>query len=923
MRIRQVFCNSNDIQVSSLWFRISEVSILYLDTSKFIKASFIIDDPSQIFVNNCLFSTNNEYEYASNFAVFEFNSFAKACVKNCIFTQIKKLKIGSCFYLSDSNTLMIFDSFFDQIENSEGGNIIYSYSDNLIKLRNITISNILSYDKGTGILLLQQNYFIIEVSTIIDFFTTNTGGFLHAFQSKNYIRVQNVVSLNGTSSEGAFGYLNFENFLYIENSKMIGNNVRFSGGFLFFNNDNIALLNNVSVQNSYSKEISGILTSFERNSIKIINTEFKNSSSIMAGGMYFRLSNKIVILNCSFEISRAIDSGGLFKLLSENRIKISFCKINNTKTDGKGSSFYLDNNNHLIINSCLFTDSHSSYDFLFAVNLNYIIVSFNIIEYTNSNFECFGDFQIVQKDNFLKIFKNEIIRTKLNYFIYSQDLSQFLISNIRISNMTFRKNFIYCYSGCGIIISALSYIDLNMTGISLFFNLRNSSIYLINCTLKATELVLGSIIFSKMLITNVKICQLLINNKQIFLNTYLSLLIMRNNFFISTRFLFNISKILIYKSSFQHSDYSLFEIQKNTEKFFEFASVRIKCSIFLKNKGSLLSFSSNSFDYRDFLVKRSIFILNFDQRGFIYINSLKKMLIVQSKFLYNYSQRKQEQLAKGGVFYFESKMIPNVSFLNNTFISNKADIGGILYLQAGFPFLNFENFLDKNLAINNSAKLYGNNLATKIYQISFGNYEYDVFGNNVINELVSGKSYENCLAILFFLDYYCQITWSNDEDKNKFIRLSDKSLLSNIRYDQGQLCFTGYFKMNSVYNINRLIPLIIMFDYTEQEQTLFNSSITLSYSFRSCIKGEKLSDDYRCLECPRNFYSFSKSLNESSNCQICSRDKGFLCYGGQNITIIQSFWRKNRESSRILKCPNPDSCLGDQRILDKIHFPSI
>ena len=91
-------------------------------------------------------------------------------------------------------------------------------------------------------------------------------------------------------------------------------------------------------------------------------------------------------------------------------------------------------------------------------------------------------------------------------------------------------------------------------------------------------------------------------------------------------------------------------------------------------------------------------------------------MVKESTFLFNYGLRTKGNLSRGGVFYIASLNIKNFTFERNKFLSNKADVGGILYLEKTYPFLNHKNFIENNLVLNNKGRNYGDNVATKIYQ---------------------------------------------------------------------------------------------------------------------------------------------------------------------------------------------------------------
>ena len=123
---------------------------------------------------------------------------------------------------------------------------------------------------------------------------------------------------------------------------------------------------------SVSKQLSGILTAYEYNILKVIDSVFKNSSSLTAGGMYFDYLNQIFIFNSTFESIQATYTGGLFKISWENKIKISESNITYINNQGDGNVFYLSNGNYLFVNLTRFNDCYFLADFLYAWKMNFI-----------------------------------------------------------------------------------------------------------------------------------------------------------------------------------------------------------------------------------------------------------------------------------------------------------------------------------------------------------------------------------------------------------------------------------------------------------------------------------------------------------------------------------------------------------------------
>ena len=49
----------------------------------------------------------------------------------------------------------------------------------------------------------------------------------------------------------------------------------------------------------------------------------------------------------------------------------------------------------------------------------------------------------------------------------------------------------------------------------------------------------------------------------------------------------------------------------------------------------------------------------------------------------------------------------------------------------------------------------------------------------------------------------------------------------------------------------------------------------------------------------------------SSSCTPCESINPFNCYGANNRSPKQGYWRYNYSSNTFLRCPNNISCLGD------------
>lgn len=111
-------------------------------------------------------------------------------------------------------------------------------------------------------------------------------------------------------------------------------------------------------------------------------------------------------------------------------------------------------------------------------------------------------------------------------------------------------------------------------------------------------------------------------------------------------------------------------------------------------------------------------------------------------------------------------------------------------------------------------------------------------------------------------------------------------------------------------------------DFAYQDSLIFKSSNkystklqrTFSFRFsifvRKCLIGEIYLDDHTCFECHMGTYSITDAMkrNEAKSCLNCPENS--FCKGGKNISPLKNYWRNSINSTLILKCLTPNSCLG-------------
>ena len=378
------------------------------------------------------------------------------------------------------------------------------------------------------------------------------------------------------------------------------------------------------------------------------------------------------------------------------------------------------------------------------------------------------------------------------------------------------------------------------------------------------------------------------------------------------------SKISITKSEFHNNLESGFNLSITDKKYDIFLTISIVNSFFLKHANGVFLFYSEHENYRKQMkIYKNYFAFNTAEKGSVLQGlNLFSLTFKNNRAYANKGKLSDSKSSKGGVFYFSSNFSTfNYSlhdYKSNHFISNQADAGGVFFLESGFPFLfQDELFLNNNFT-KNFANNYGNEITscTVALGLDEGAQKID------IPNLVSGSTYSKCLTSIRTFDHYKQLTIYNNEEYFDMLRGVglggiEIDLSQNWNIYEGSLCFGGYLKNLYLFN-STIFWNNITFNYLNKT----SSSIFLSYHFRKCTRGEKMTDDFRCTECLRNSYSFSSNIEEFSNCLICNEQLGFYCFGGAKITIKNGFWRKNINSTNILACLNKEACLGDGRLFN-------
>lgn len=122
--------------------------------------------------------------------------------------------------------------------------------------------------------------------------------------------------------KGGFGHIVANNMIIVKNTKLI-NIISMIGALFSIINNNKIVVQNISVNNSFSERYGAIIYSFSGNNFTIIESKFLYClSSNLAGGFYLDIRNSLKIVASNFTNISAFDSGALINSVYENSISI-------------------------------------------------------------------------------------------------------------------------------------------------------------------------------------------------------------------------------------------------------------------------------------------------------------------------------------------------------------------------------------------------------------------------------------------------------------------------------------------------------------------------------------------------------------------------------------------------------------------------
>lgn len=794
-------------------------------------------------------------------------------LNNTFFENLKCLTKAGFMEMGSSNYMEMNFSEIRIVITTQMAGVLSLYTNNVIKMFQVNITNVTCQQLYGGVIWAKTSNIITLTYVVVDKITAEeSGGLL-------YLRLFNLITIS------------FVNFSQISAGAS-------GGGLIYSLFSNIIYINDSFVADVFSLANGGVFNIQTTTKLYLKNVTFVGFGIYLGdyGGAILVWENNLIIFeNCSF--SQVVFNEGVYGVFAYvfefNTISFNNVGINSTDFNNEDSNLLVSfqQNNLILVN--------------FKINIGFCfglfyISSGSVFDFVNftlgANIEAKIVFQVLNSNLSIERLS---INNKIHFNLVAGRESSILLTKFKIHPF---------------VNSTLDFTDLPVyypgivSGRSLF-QLDSCILVLNKGTLKVNNSVNVSgiqIVYGVLKMLKTSLISFITNEVTNAISaTSLDLLIVRKSLFLLNRRL--------------NGNGGVFEISFPENQ----ATGNIKFSFSLcsfnkaqNNSGSLhISFenidSNASLNFRKMRFQGN----EAKNAGVAFFDSIPKTTVENCSFVQNRARNAQKKIslenyssAKAGVFYFKNQPFADsqISFENNKYNNNSADIGGVFYHEG---FKNFAIPNDVSFSILNSADFYGNFIASETQNIYFLNdidpaiSAYKVTSSRVYN-IISGYTYYSCLGFIGGLDSYGQLTLMNDEKLNDSLVISNfvNEDFLNFTSRYNIICLSGPFLRNSLpiettknYQIS----------YREKEKLFFQ------INYRSCLIGERLADNFSCIECLRGEHLFVSS----SYCYMCGDGTNFYCFGGNRLTPKPGYWRRDTNTLNFLEC-HERNCLGDPRNFD-------
>ena len=667
-----------------------------------------LDTSNNILIQNSSFrncftvniDNNNNYSKGGIIFLNELN------VINIVFSIFIKSSstLGGALYAQESNRIFINDSEFDMNQAIQGGCLYIDITNGL------TLQRCLFYNSSSS----------------------DLGGILIA-QTENQIIINDCSFMKASSQIGGVIYLNSYNQMNISKVLMNLTNSLVRGSSLFLNEENVVRISNSTFQNSFSLEESGSIYSNVFNGLYFYQVVFKNISAKLRGGAIFLYYKNNMTMNVGSFIDTYADlKGGSFYVSNKNIMNVSNIIIDNLINEFDFTIFYLNNNFFNLSNITLREGcgiyisqfNQGSLENITILNLNY-----KRNQFTSTMTDDLKEASVNEDKIFIMILSSVMLLKSMQFSHLKYSLISSLLSNVTIENLVVHYNSLSNDNDCYLMMFKLSFVIIK--NVNFYFN----HAHLFNFNGSTVNLQKFEVLYSG-------------NTYQIF------------NFFDGN--------IRMHKGIFKqlpsiNQNLNEIPIISFVSKFnFDLSTLKAISITFLYNIGyegsSLKALNSN------LTIRNCAFYMNkaFYSGGAIsFIVQQSYYPMTQFNFFLQISNSvffKNSASDKGGAIKLENfiaKANMTIKFKYNSFVWNKANLGGCFYVK-DYTSVNITNALfynNRGIRKNSPFPMNSNNLNENSDSKGGAVYVNNNFNNSTINYFADLKIINNSAdigGVIFF-----------------------------------------------------------------------------------------------------------------------------------------------------------------------------
>ena len=556
-------------------------------------------------------------------------------------------KTGGVLSGQQSTSIVIENSLVFNNTATGNGGVIYATSFSKITINNTAISNSMAAGSG-GVLYTEMKSLVTIKDSIVRNTTGNrAGGVIHAINCTTIFMKSSGFINNRGNTNGGVLYLSYNSTAKLDQSFFIKNKARYGGGVIsIYNSGSLAIIKESNFSFNYITEYGGVVHLLNGGSLHASDSIFDENVAGRGGGVLngYRKTN-INISRSTFLRNKAIMGGGVATIMLGSMLTIKECRFHENIDSDLGAVIHAVNETTTTIHDSQFSQSLANIGGVFHAIRHNTITIYNTT-FSNNTARVNGGTLYARTRCSITIVNCYFIH---NFAILDGVIVMSDNSNITIMGSSFRSNtaghdggVAYAYNN-GILVISDSYFSSNSAGNSggAIYGLKNSKI--------------------------------IISNSQVHKNVA-----QHSGGAFHTQ---QDSSLIIQTSNLTSNvaDYG------GVLRAFVWSSVYVTGSMFTANRAQVSGGAMAAFESSNITVEGSVFTMNTAAFGGVSV-------IFQNNYPRLQGNRSLTTIKFGILRKMRQFQRSAISIVNSSFIWNKADNGGVIYIRAGNAVIESSSF---------------------------------------------------------------------------------------------------------------------------------------------------------------------------------------------------------------------------------------